>query len=278
VDRDQNIEWAARAGYTARGVVYLLVGGFAVEAALGSGERARGTEQALSSVANEPWSAFLLGAIAVGLFGYALWRLLQSVLDVDDHGTDLKGLAVRGGLIVSASSHALLGAYAAHRGLGISLGGAESQSSTSQRVAEILALPAGRWLVAGIAIAIAGAGLAQVYKGWRGPFERWRHMDARTARWAKPVCRFGLIARGFVFVIIGGMIAQAAIRMRSAEAGDLADAMTALQTSPYGGLLFSVVALGLLSFGVYSVIEAVYRRVQTHRIGEGKMSSLSGTT
>ncbi|MEG6551583.1 DUF1206 domain-containing protein, partial [Desulfocurvibacter africanus] len=87
---------ASRLGYAARGVVYLLVGGLAVLAALGRGGGTTDTKGALRTLLDTPWGDALLGVIAVGLLGYAAWRFVQAVGDVDRHGKDAKGLAVRG--------------------------------------------------------------------------------------------------------------------------------------------------------------------------------------
>ena len=103
----RKIAWLARSGYAARGVVYLIVGGFAVLAALGSGQTTD-SKGALRTIVQQPFGEALLALVALGLVGYAIWRLVQALLDTDHHGTDAKGLAIRGGLIVSAVTHTLL--------------------------------------------------------------------------------------------------------------------------------------------------------------------------
>ena len=81
-------ELMARVGYTARGVVYMIVGGFAVLAAFGSGGETTGTRGALYSLLTQPFGYALLGAVALGLLCFSLWRLLQALLDADRLGTD----------------------------------------------------------------------------------------------------------------------------------------------------------------------------------------------
>jgi hypothetical protein len=99
------IEVLARTGYAARGVVYLVIGYFAVRAALGSSE-AKGTEAALVSILGQPFGNVLLWIVASGMAAFCVWRLVQAVRDTDDHGTDAKGLAVRAGLVGSALGYA----------------------------------------------------------------------------------------------------------------------------------------------------------------------------
>jgi uncharacterized membrane protein YidH (DUF202 family) len=257
---ERKIELAAKVGYFARGAIYLLVGGFAIDAAFGGGGQARGSRGSLLQLTDEPLGQVMLAAIALGLVGYTVWRFIQSTWDTDAHGTDAKGLAIRAGLLVSAFTHAALAVFVAQVLLGS--GGGGSSGSRSDWVADILGVPAGQWIVAGIGLAIAGAGVAQVVKGWKRGYAKWMDMDARTRRWADPVCRFGLVARGVVFVIVASFFVTAAVQYDPQEAGGLTEALRAVQSSPFGGILFMLIALGLFAFGVYSILEGAYRRIQ----------------
>jgi hypothetical protein len=121
--------------------------------------------------------------------------------------------------------------------------------------------PLGRWLVALIGLAVIGAGLAHLVKGYRAKFEKHLQMDRATLEKVSPICRFGLVARGIVFLIIGGFFIVAAWRFSSGEVVGLKGALETLQQQPYGWILLAIVALGLFAFGIYSLIEARYRRV-----------------
>ncbi|HEV2129901.1 MAG TPA: DUF1206 domain-containing protein, partial [Longimicrobiaceae bacterium] len=112
------VEGLARLGYAAKGVVYLIVGGLAAQAALGSGGQTTGSEGALSTILRQPLGQVLLGAVAVGLAGYALWRFVQAALDPEHRGTDAKGIAIRLGYAISGVIHAGLAIEAARMVLG----------------------------------------------------------------------------------------------------------------------------------------------------------------
>jgi hypothetical protein len=106
------IKAAARAGYAARGVVYVVVGLFAMLAAFGRSE-AKGTKGALEALLTHPLGTVLVALLALGLAAIASWRAIQAIRDTDDHGSDAKGLAVRVGLFAAGLSYAALGALAA---------------------------------------------------------------------------------------------------------------------------------------------------------------------
>jgi hypothetical protein len=251
----------ARGGYAARGVVYLIVGGLAVVAALGGGT-ATDAEGALTTILRQPFGEVLLGIVALGLLCYALWRVTQAVTDTDHHGTETKGLAIRGGLVVSAIAHTLLAIFALSLifGWGSSVGGGGGTSSQDW-TAWLLQQPFGRWLVGLIGVAVIGTGLAHIMKGYQAKFEKYLQMDRSTLEKTSPICRFGLIARGVVFVIIGSFFLVAAWRFSSGEVRGLKGALDVLQQQPYGWILLAIVALGLFAFGLYSLIEARYRRI-----------------
>jgi hypothetical protein len=258
----ERIAWLARGGYAARGVVYLIVGGLAVLAALGGGGRTTDSEGALRTLLQQPFGAALLALVALGLVGYASWRLVQAIADPDAHGANAKGLAIRGGLLVSAVTHSLLALFALSLifGWGSSVGGG-GDSGARDWTAWLLLQPFGRWLVALSGVAVIGAGIAHMIKGYRAEFTEYLRMDPATLEKLSPICRFGLIARGIVFLIIGGFLVVAAWRFSSGDVVGLQGALQTLQQQPYGWILLAVVALGLFAFDVYSLIEARYRRI-----------------
>src|SRR5687768_13139810 len=71
----------ARFGEASRGFVYALVGLLAARAALGAGGEVTGTKGAITTLVDAPFGRALLGLLAVGLAGYAVWKGLRGVLD-----------------------------------------------------------------------------------------------------------------------------------------------------------------------------------------------------
>ena len=245
----------ARMGYAARGVVYLVVGGLAVLAAMGQGGKTTDSKGALRTIMIQPFGEALLVVIILGLLGYSLWRVVQTVQDPDNHGTTLKGLGVRSGLFVSAVTHVLLAVWT----IGLLMGIGSDSSQTWTR-----GMMDSDWRQIGFAlagVAVAVVGLAHIYKGWKAGFDKYIVFPPDIKVWARPICRFGLIARGFVWCIIAWFFINSAMQAHSGEIKGLASALIALQSSSYGSWLLGIVATGLFSFGLYSLLEAFYRRV-----------------
>ena len=69
--------WAARSGqlgFAARGVVYLMLGSFLIQAALRHNpEEAGGIGRALRELSNQPYGPWLLGIVALGLVAYGFF-------------------------------------------------------------------------------------------------------------------------------------------------------------------------------------------------------------
>jgi hypothetical protein len=260
------IERIARFGYGARGVVYGIVGALALLAALGHGGRAGDSKDALRTVLVGPFGAVLVGVIALGLVGFALWRFVEGVTDADRRGTSAKGLAVRAAHMVSAAVYLGLAASAASLSLGLGMSGGDG---VHDGTAWLLAKPFGRWLVGLGGLAVIGGGFGFLGKAWRGEVTERLDLDARARdRWAGPVGRFGYAARGCAFLIIGGFLVAAAWHQRSSDAKGLAAAFALLREQPYGWFLLGVVAAGHAAFGAFGLIQARYRHIDAPDIDQ----------
>ncbi|KAA0125134.1 DUF1206 domain-containing protein [Methylobacterium sp. P1-11] len=253
------IERIARFGYGARGVVYIVVGGLALLAALGHGGRAGDSKDALRAVMAGPFGAAIVGLIALGLAGFALWRLVEGITDADRRGTSAKGLAVRGAHLISAVLYLGLAASAASLSLGLGMSGGDG---VHDGTAWLLSKPFGRWLVALVGLAVVGGGFGFLGKAWRGDVTDRLALDAQDRdRWAGPIGRFGYAARGLAFLIIGGFLVAAAWHQRSSDAKGLSEAFALLRAQPYGWILLGLVAAGHAAFGAFGLIQARYRHI-----------------
>lgn len=253
------LELAARLGYGARGIVYCLVGGLALMAAIGAGGRTDGSSGALASLSDEPYGKALLGAIALGLLGFAVWRFLDSILDADGNGTSKKALVSRAGHFVSGIIHVGLAFTAFSLAMGWATGGGDDESARSW-TAWLLARPFGQWLVGLVGLAVMGAAVGFLVKGWSGDVTRRLAYPPRYG-WVETLGRVGTIARGVVFLVVGGFLILAAWQADSSEARGLGGALRTLQEQPYGWAILALVAAGLFAFGLFGIVQAVYRHI-----------------
>src|SRR5919206_3740579 len=260
--RNRNtFELAARLGYAARGVVYLVVGGFAILAALGSGDRPTGKKGALQALLDEPFGDVLLGIVALGLLGFALWRVLQAFLNVDHYGREPKALVRRAAYAVSAAVYAALAFWAVKAAFGSGEHAGSGDQSARDWTAYLMAEPFGQWLVGAVGAIIVATGIAIGVRGWKGTFERRLGLSRAARRWVMPMGRFGFLARAVVFLLIGAFLILAAVHANSAEAKGLGGALRTLQDQPYGWALLGITALGLFAFGAFQLVMAAFRRI-----------------
>jgi Domain of Unknown Function (DUF1206) len=255
------IERMARVGYAAKAILYITVGILAAQAGLGRGGRTTDTHGALQAMYGVTMGRALLIVIAAGLLGYAVWRLVEAVFDPERRGTSAKGVALRIGSAGRALFYGAFGIAAVRLALGFSSDG----SSTEPRewTARILGLPAGELYVWGAAVAIAAYGFYQLYRAYVPKLGRQlqlHRIPEEATGLLVGVSRFGIAARGVVFCLIGLFLARAAAQHDPAEAGGLRKSLGTVAS--WGRWLLVVVALGLIAYGVYQLINARYRRIR----------------
>ena len=128
-DTHTGLKWIMRGGYGARGVIYTIVGGLTIYAALTSAQ-ASGTGDSLTRLRGAPFGQAMLAVIALGLFAYLIWRVVDATLDLEDHGTDAKGLLARTGQVVTGLLHGAIGVSVAGLAFGFGGGGDGAQGWT----------------------------------------------------------------------------------------------------------------------------------------------------
>jgi len=252
-----------RLGYTVKGAIYITIGIIALGAAMGRNSTPADQLGAITAIGKLPLGPLVLWIILLGLVSYSLWGVIRAVLDPYHKGSDTKGLLERGGYLVSALTYAsfVLPTYQLIKGLS----NRSSDSKTIHYVATVMAMPAGRWIIGIVGVSIILGGFYQMYAGFSKQFQqRFKPyaLSAEQARTANRLGRFGTIARGFVFALAGLFLTLSAYLANPGQAKGIDGALKFLGDQPYGLWVLGIIAIGLIAFGVYSIMGAVWFKLK----------------
>lgn len=253
-------EVLSRGGFVARGLIYAIIGLFAFKVAVSDTGKLTDQQGAIKTVGNQPFGEVLLVLLAIGLGGYAVWRLFRAALghgpeDADNTVERLGGLGsglVYGGLCI-ATIKVLSGSSTSG-----------SSSNPDKATAGVFDWPAGRALVVVGGLVLLGIGAYQLVKGLRQTFLeelKTEQMSVGMQTWITWIGTVGHVARATVFGLAGWFLLKAAYEYDAKEAVGLDGALTKILRADYGPWLLGLVAAGLLAFGAYSLSEARYRRI-----------------
>jgi hypothetical protein len=252
------VERLARVGYAAKALLYGTVGVLAAQAALGEGGQTTDSRGAMREVLQAPFGRALLWIIALGLVGYAVWRVVQGITDPERRGNEPKALAIRGSYVARGLLHLglALSAFRMASGRGDSGG----QGGQQELTARAMGSTGGEALVWLAGAGVLGYGLYRAYAAKLSKQLDLGRMSAETGRWAIGISRFGIGARGVVFALTGGFLLRAAMQHDPQQAGGVSDSLRRL--GEMGRWPLAVVAVGLVAYGAYELLNARYRRIQ----------------
>jgi uncharacterized membrane protein YidH (DUF202 family) len=259
------VEWLARAGFVARGVVYGIIGLIALQVARdgGKGDDAS-KEGALREIAERSLGGVLLVLLAIGLAGYALWRAVDAIWGHRDENDEKKRTAKR---LASGARAVFYGAFFATTVRFIT-DGPQAPAKGDQReqsaVTRVLEWPAGQWIVALAGVAVIGGALYIGYRGLSQKFDErldTSEMGPVMGSAVDVLGTVGMAARSLVFGLAGYLLIRAAIDHEPDQASGLDGTLKTMAQAGYGQVLLVLTAVGLVAYGLYSWAEARYRQL-----------------
>ncbi len=255
------IEPLARLGYASKALIYVIVGGLAAAAAANRGGRVTDTSGALRVILSQPFGQGILIVLAIGLCGYAAWRVLDAFADPDRHGTDFGGLVVRIGNLIRGLIYGALGveAFRLARGLRGSKG-----NEAEMWTARIMELPFGEWMVGLAGAIVAVYGLSQLVTALKLKMDKLIDLSAVPSVLRGPavrISRFGVGARGVIIAVLGVFLVRAAITHNPTEAHGTRESVLEIANAVQGRWLLAAMAAGLVAYGIDQALHARCRRI-----------------
>jgi Domain of Unknown Function (DUF1206) len=249
----------SRAGFVSRALVYGIIGVLAFDVVVGHGGKITNQQGAFRTVAAHPFGHVLLAALAAGLGGYSVWRLIRAALG---HGREAADSGIeRAGALGSGIVYALLCVVAVQILTAPSKSGSGNASKTAS---DVFGWPAGRWLIGVAGVVVAGVAVYQFIRGVRQKFledSKTGEIPEHVKAWFTSFGTVGHVARAIVFGMVAAFLIKAAYDYKADEAIGLDGALAKLYNGAYGGWLLGAVAAGLIAFACFSLVEARYRRI-----------------
>lgn len=255
------MEPMARLGYGVRGLIYIILGVLAMLLAFGKSGGAADQQGAIAVIGKQPAGMFMLWVVLIGLVSYSFWGLVRALFDPLHKGNDKKGLLTRAGFLLSAIGYAYL-SYTAYSFIVYRGGKTQTQQ---QSFASIMTTTWGPWVIFIIGLIVIAIGLYQMYQGFNSSFDKQFKTYVMTTdeiKLATQLGRFGTAARGLVFALVGGLMVLAVVQSSSSQPQGIDAALTSLLRLPYGMWILGLVALGVIAFGIYSVLCAFWFRLR----------------
>jgi hypothetical protein len=259
--RSRYLGWLARAGFAARGVLYVIIGCIAIEIAFGHSRNQADSAGAVRLVAATPVGLIALWLLAAGFIGLALWRLAEAAYGGPGPGEHkpTSRLAALGKAVV----YGVLAFTVVKYAIGAGAPKSSNQQSTDL-TASVLHHPGGQAVVVAVGLALIVGGAYLAYSSWRRHFLKQLSLAGashRTRRVVTWLGQAGGIARGAVFAAVGVFLVVAGVKAQPGQAKGIDATLRAFAQTPLGPWLLLVIAAGLVTFGLYSCCEARWRKV-----------------
>ena len=139
-----------------------------------------------------------------------------------------------------------------------------SRAQETELTARVLSWPYGQLLVGAVGGVLVLAGVGFAYQAVTTNFQQRLNQERmRPAVWwlATALGAVGSWARAVVLALVGVFVLSAAVTVDPRKARGLDASLRTLADQPYGPWLLGAVALGLVCYGAYVLLETIYRKV-----------------
>jgi len=258
----ESLENLARIGLVAYGLVHLLVAWLAVQLAWGGGGGEADQSGAMATLAQTPVGKPLLWIIAVGLIALAVWQAAEALQwrgSLRMGGRQKKkALQKIGKAVAKAVVYAVLAITAIKFAVG---SGKSSAQQQQEGTAGVFGWPGGRFLVGIAAVILLCVGVVHIVKGVKKTFLKQIDLADAPPKATRLITRVGQVgfpAKGIALALVGVLLGYAAITFDPSKARGLDGAMRTILSAPFGEVLLTLVAVGIVAFGVFLFARARY--------------------
>jgi hypothetical protein len=256
-----------RLAYIVRGSIYVIIGTLAFQVVLGGNGKLTDPQGAIATVGSSPVGKILQFVILIGLIAYGLWGFVRAIFDPLHKGSDAKGNIARIGFLVSGISYLFLG-YATYNIIQGRSSAAQGGSSTAQlqsTIGTMLSQPWGVWVVGIVAVVVIVVGVLKIKEGFDRNFPKQFSpytLSEVNRKLLTRLGRFGEVSRGIIYAMIGFFLLLAAMTRNPGNAQGFDGVFYSILKQPYGIWLLGFIALGLIAFGVYSIMSGALLRLK----------------
>ena len=259
-----------RAGWFAKGVVYVIAGILALMVAAKAGGWAKspttGDQEAsplgaVKTVAGSGGGTVLLWLLAIGMLLYAAWRVVSALLP---GGHDAKAWAHRIGYIASAVMYVTFAitAIALARRTPTNANGNKKVTDIS---ASFMTHGLGRFVIGVVGVIVIAVGLYRVSKGLKMDVDDELDMSGVSPvrrRWTERLGAVGEVGRGIGFALVGFFLLRSAMTYDPNEATGLDGALRRLAVNSWGVFDVAIVGIGFVAYGIFCLTTFTHRRLQ----------------
>lgn len=257
-DAEAGIGTLGRIGLGGRTAFYAILMALTVRIALlgGGGGHQADANGALTLVSRPLLGKVAIAGVALGFVLFGVGRLIGAATDGRTSVVRRLMTALQG-LFYLALAYVPASFLSGNRQTG-------SQQQQQKTTAELLNLPAGRWLVAALGALVIVVCAVQIGGAWNRNFRDGLKLT-RAPRWVKRIVdvagEIGITARALVFLPVGGFLILAAVRSDPGHSLGTDGELLRLAGHPWGIAVLAAIAAGMGIFVVFSAIETRYRQV-----------------